>query len=202
MSDLEKMNIESSKKEKKEEISAKLIEIKNLIQNFQPEKALEELEEIKATYDLKQYKGLLDSIEKKTRKCQKHLKAIAMIKDEFPSIYKEISLKKLVAKTGVKTSNLKKMVIHLIKEEIIQARLRGSKLVYIQEDKTIEILEALLEKQDNLEEYLRMHLATDFERIKGAWNDYKEDKIKLSGLIKEGLKILGIKFARLAVKSY
>ena len=82
--------------------------------------------------------------------------------------------------------------IYLCKEGIIQARLKGSKLVYIQEDKTIEILEdirdntelfkiygekieAILDKQENLEVYLRMHLITDFERIKESLVSSHED---------------------------
>ncbi|MBA7692864.1 hypothetical protein ES703_101436 [subsurface metagenome] len=55
-------------------------------------------------------------------------------------------------------------------------------------------IEEIFEKQDDLEEFLKDHLATDFEKIKYAWRDYKVGKIGKLGLIKEGLKVIGKKF--------
>jgi len=109
-------------------------------------------------------------------------------------------------------------VIQLIKEEVIQARLKGSTFVYIPEDKTIELLEdfkdnteiikiytekieLILDKQEDLEEFLRSHLSTDFEKIKDAWEDYKEEYITKRRLIKEAIKVLGKKFRKIVIKS-
>ena len=113
---------------------------------------------------------------------------------------------------------VKEMVIQLIKQGEIRAKLKGETLVYIPEDKTIEILEdikdnteiirtysekieIILDKQDDLEDYLRSHLATDFEKIKEAWEDYKEGYITKKGLIKEAIKVLGKKFIKIVIKS-
>jgi len=208
----------NSKKEKEDEISKKFSEIENLIQTFNPKKALEKLEEVNSAYNLKQFKGFLSFVEQNTLKCESYLRAISVLKDEIPLIYEEIPLKELKAKVGLNEITLKEMVIQLIKERVIQARLKGSTLFYIPEDKTIELLEDIkdnteiikmyaekiediLDKQDNLEEYLRSHLSTDFEKIKEAWEDYKEGYITKKGLIKEAIKVLGKKFIKIFIKS-
>ncbi|KKM28464.1 hypothetical protein LCGC14_1566390 [marine sediment metagenome] len=59
------------------------------------------------------------------------------------------------------------------------------------------LIEELFEKVGNVEEYLKERLATDFEKIKNIWNDYKSGKISRRELIKKALKILGKRFIKL-----
>lgn len=215
--DLNKQIINSrSKKEK--EILEKVNEIEYLIQEFYPKEALEKMEEVKSVYDLTQFKAHRSFIETNTLTCENYSEAIFILKNEIPLIYEEIPLKDLKDKIRLSERILKDMVIQLIKQGEIRAKLKGETLVYIPEDKTIEILEDIkdnteiirtysekiediLDKQDDLEEYLRSHLATDFEKIKEAWEDYKEGNITKKGLIKEAIKVLGKKFIKIVIKS-
>jgi len=63
-------------------------------------------------------------------------------------------------------------------------------------DKVLEILEQQGisdEKIDEMFLYIRDHLASDWERIKGSWKEYKEGKINKKTLIWRGIKGLGKK---------
>ena len=55
-------------------------------------------------------------------------------------------------------------------------------------------IEEIFEKTENIEDYLKEKLASDFEKIKDAWNDYKLGNISRKDLIKTGLKVIGKKF--------
>lgn len=52
----------------------------------------------------------------------------------------------------------------------------------------------LKNKIDNLEDYLKSHLGSDWEKLKDTWQLFKDGKIKKRGLIKSGIKIFGKKF--------
>lgn len=216
--------INNSRGKKEQEILEKINEIKDLIQKFYPKEAIKKMEEVKSVYDLIQFREYRSFIETNTVSCENYSKAISILKSDIPLIYEEIPVKDLKDKIrlseGILLSEriLKEMVIQLIKQGEIRAKLRGETLVYIPEDKTIEILEDIkdnteiirtysekiediLNKQDNLEEYLRSNLSTDFEKIKEAWEDYKEGNITKKGLIKEAIKVLGKKFIKIVLKS-
>ena len=57
-------------------------------------------------------------------------------------------------------------------------------------------IEDLFDKTDDLEDFLKERLATDFQKIKFAWQDYKDGKYGKKGLIKQGIKIIGKKFVK------
>ena len=60
-------------------------------------------------------------------------------------------------------------------------------------------IEDLMDKTEDLEAFLIKHLASDFEKIRFAWKDYKEGKINKKGLIKNGIKIIGKRFIKIFV---
>lgn len=64
-----------------------------------------------------------------------------------------------------------------------------------------EQIDQILDKVDNLEEYLHVHLASDFEKIKYVWEDYSSGKIKRRVLIGKCIKILGQKFIRIIISN-
>ena len=51
-------------------------------------------------------------------------------------------------------------------------------------------------KLDDIEIYLKEHLASDWESIKETWDDYKTGKINRNKLVKEAIKILGKTFIK------
>jgi len=55
-------------------------------------------------------------------------------------------------------------------------------------------------KLDDIEIYLKEHLASDWENIKEAWDDYKTGKINRNKLVKEAIKILGKTFIKKIVE--
>ncbi|MHA1150740.1 MAG: tetratricopeptide repeat protein [Promethearchaeota archaeon] len=57
-------------------------------------------------------------------------------------------------------------------------------------------IETILDNQENMEAYLKDHLGSDFEKIKDAWQDYKEGKINKKQLIGQGIKVIGKKFIK------
>jgi len=58
------------------------------------------------------------------------------------------------------------------------------------------LIEEIFNKQIDLEVYLKSHLASDWEKIKDIWQDYKTGKIERKELIKRGIKLLGWKFIK------
>lgn len=67
-------------------------------------------------------------------------------------------------------------------------------------DDILSNIDQIFDKTDNLEEYLKSHLASDFEKIKDRWQDYKTGKIGRKELIRECLKIIGSKFIKMIIK--
>jgi len=57
-------------------------------------------------------------------------------------------------------------------------------------------IEDIFDRVDDLEQYLIKKLGNDFQKIKVAYQQYKEGKIGRTGLIKEGLKALGKMFIK------
>lgn len=60
-------------------------------------------------------------------------------------------------------------------------------------------IEVILDSFDDMEEYLKDHLASDWERIKTAWQEYKEGKIGKKELIIKGVKGIGKKFINVII---
>ncbi|MFX1376959.1 MAG: leucine-rich repeat domain-containing protein [Promethearchaeota archaeon] len=66
-------------------------------------------------------------------------------------------------------------------------------------DEIILNIDQIFDKTDNLEEYLKSHLASDFEKIKDKWHDYKAGKISRKDLIIDSLKVVGMKFIKMII---
>ena len=66
----------------------------------------------------------------------------------------------------------------------------------------IEELFTKLGKLDDIEEYLKQKLASNWEKIKDIWKKYKTKEIDLKTFLKEGLKIIGKKFIKLILEIY
>ena len=60
----------------------------------------------------------------------------------------------------------------------------------------IELIFDKLDTLDDLEAFLKKKLSSDFEKITGAWKDYKAGKIGRGELIKEGIKVIGKTFVK------
>lgn len=54
----------------------------------------------------------------------------------------------------------------------------------------------VLENQEITEEFLKKHLSSDWEKIKDHWHDFKDGKTNKKVLIKNVLKIVGVKAAK------
>ena len=64
----------------------------------------------------------------------------------------------------------------------------------------IEDIFDTIQKIEDLEEFLKKRLATDWEKLKDAWQDYKTGKTGRKELIKQGIKILGKRFIKKIIK--
>jgi len=58
----------------------------------------------------------------------------------------------------------------------------------------------VFDKTEDIEEYLKSHLASDFEKIRNAWQDFKKRKIDKREFIKTGIKEIGKKFVKIFLK--
>ena len=58
-----------------------------------------------------------------------------------------------------------------------------------------------LETLEDLEEFLRVRLSSDFEKIKKHWQEYKMGKISKHELIIQSIKIIGKKFVKAVLSS-
>lgn len=67
-------------------------------------------------------------------------------------------------------------------------------------DDIISNIDQIFDKTDNLEEYLKSRLASDFEKIKDRWQDYKAGKIGRKELIRESIKVIGRKFIKMIIR--
>ena len=143
----------------RKEILEKINEIKKLIQKLNPKKALEKMEVVKSVYNLTQFKEFRSFIESNTVTCENYSKVIFILKSDIPLIYEEIPIKDLKAKLRrsetifLNERILKEIVIQLIKRGEIRAKLKGETLVYIPEDKTIEILEDIKDNTEIIRTY-------------------------------------------------
>ncbi len=57
-------------------------------------------------------------------------------------------------------------------------------------------IELILDKQEDMEAFLKARLAKDWEKVKGIWQNYKDGKINKAELIKSGIKLIGKKFVK------
>jgi len=91
-------------------------------------------------------------------------------------------------------SNREEKVIDLLKDINIKCDQIKS-IAEILKENTKKI-DQIFANTENLEEYLKEKLASDFEKIKYAWQDYKAGKIDKKGLIMAGVKTLGKSFLK------
>lgn len=57
-------------------------------------------------------------------------------------------------------------------------------------------IDVILDQQEDMEQYLKDHLASDWEKIKNSYQDYKDGKISRKDLIYQGIKLIGKKFVK------
>ncbi|MHA1149150.1 MAG: hypothetical protein ACTSR8_13000 [Promethearchaeota archaeon] len=62
------------------------------------------------------------------------------------------------------------------------------------------MLEKITVNIDNLEDFMREHLGSEWEKIKGAYQNFKDGAITRGELIGYGLKTIGKSFARIFLK--
>jgi len=138
---------------------------------------------------------------------------------QVPDYIDEISLKDLLDKCyygryDIFTKEAVRLVIgELILSGKIKVRLKNEQIIFRDEVKEslvtmdqkldsikddteaikeyVSAIEEVLEKVDDLELFLKTKLASDFDKIKYAWEFYKEGRITRRELIIHGLKIFG-----------
>lgn len=152
------------------------------------------------------------------------MKTIEYIK-KAAQVFEEISFSKIISKTGIKLQDLEEMVEDLIFSEKINAKIRKDGIAFIEENPLIDIaletvdvlygikddtqliskytsyIEDVFDKTENIEEYLKSHLAGEFEKIRNSWQDYKEGKIEKREFIKIGIREIGKKFVKIFLKN-
>jgi len=150
-------------------------------------------------------------------------KTIEYIK-QASSVFEEITYSKIIAKTGIKLQDLEEIVEDLIFSGQVNAKIRKDGIAFIEENPLIDItldavdvlrgikddtelisqytsyIEQVFDKIEDIEDYLKSHLASEFEKIRNAWQDYKEGKIDKRELIKIGLKQIGKKFLKIFIQ--
>ncbi len=175
-----------------------------------------------AAQDLIKYLNTKKEIEEKYEETK--VKTIEYIK-KAAQVFEEISFSKIISKTGIKLQDLEEMVEDLIFSEKINAKIRKDGIVFIEENPLIDIaletvdvlygikddtqliskytsyIEDIFDKTENIEEYLKTHLASEFEKIQNSWQDYKEGKIEKREFIKIGIREIGKKFVKIFLKN-
>ena len=158
-------------------------------------------------------------------KCYEEIKSktIEYIK-KASSVFEEITFSKIRSKTGIELHDLEEIVEDLIFSGKIKAKIRKDGIAFIEENpligialETVDVLheikddtelisqytsyiEDIFDKTENIEEYLKTHLASEFEKIRNAWQDYKDGKIDKREFIKTGIKEIGKKFVKIFIK--
>ncbi len=139
------------------------------------------------------------------------------------SVFEELSFSKIQSKTGIKLHDLEELIEELIFSGQIKAKIRKNAILFIEENPLIDIalatvdvlhdikddtelisyytsyIEDIFDKTEDIEEFLKSHLANEFEKIKYAWKDYKDGKINKKELIKTGIKQIGKKFVKIFI---
>jgi len=140
------------------------------------------------------------------------------------SAFEEITFEKIISKTGVHLDDLEDIVEDLIFTGAINAKIRKNGIAFLEESplvdlaiETVDVLkgikddtelisqytsliEDVFDQTENIEEFLKLHLASEFEKIRDAWRDYKEGIIDKKELIKVGIKQIGKKFIKIFLK--
>lgn len=140
------------------------------------------------------------------------------------SVFEEITYSKIRSKTGIEVQDLEEIVEDLIFSGQINAKIRKDGIAFIEENpligialETVDVLheikddtelisqytsyiEDVFDKTEDIEEFLKSHLASEFEKIRNAWQDYKEGKIEKREFIKTGIKEIGKKFVKIFIK--
>jgi len=151
------------------------------------------------------------------------VKTIEYIK-KAAQVFEEISFSKILSKTGIRLQDLEEIVEDLIFSGKINAKIRKDGIAFIEENPLIDIaletvdvlygikddtqlisqytsyIEEVFDKTEDIEEYLKSHLASEFEKIRKSWQDYKEGKIEKREFIKLGIRELGKKFVKIFLK--
>jgi len=136
---------------------------------------------------------------------------------KYSKIYDEISLETILNKAASGSPQYKESIRIYVEDLIVEgklnARIRDNIIVFqdivedtlvsmdgkldsIKEDtelfrEYVSTIEEILEKVDDVEFFLKTKLASDFEKIKYAWEYYKEGRISRRELIYHGLKVIG-----------
>lgn len=177
--------------------------------------------------DITKAQDLIKYIKNKKKNVLKYeetkAKTIEYIK-KASSVFEEITFSKIQSKTGIEIQDLEDIVEDLIFSSKINAKIRKDGIAFIEENpligialETVDVLheikddtglisqytsyiEDVFDKTENIEEYLKTHLASEFEKIRNAWQDYKDGKIDKKEFIKTGIKEIGKKFVKIFIK--
>ncbi|KKN01033.1 hypothetical protein LCGC14_1131840 [marine sediment metagenome] len=170
--------------------------------------------------------GIIKYFKNKRQKQQEYEetkeKTINYIKNAS-SVFEEITFSKIILKTGIDPNDLEEIVEDLIVTGKLNAKIRKNGIVFIEENPLIDIalatvdvlqdikddtelisyytsyIEDIFDKTEDIEEFLKSHLANEFEKIRYAWQDYKDGKISRKELIKKGIKQIGKKFVKIFI---
>ena len=145
--------------------------------------------------------------------------------EEIQNVYNEISLEALSVKSKTFRGGKYKPLRTYLEEEIQSGRLnarlsvdnvvfnRGAPVVVLSPEITeilkdikddteliIYKIEDIFDYIEDLEDYLKRHLGSEFEKIKDKYQEYKVNKLTKKEFVSECIKILGKKFVKIFVK--
>ena len=151
--------------------------------------------------------GLTIIIDNQITKYEKISEEIESIKNTITDIRNNITNLENIGKFE-QTGELDKRISELRKElkNLFDQRDNNINIIIENTEKVLQnqnITDSYItNKLDELEQYLITHLASDWEKIKEAWENYKKGKIKKKELINLGLKTIGKNFINIFIKFY
>ncbi|KKK58554.1 hypothetical protein LCGC14_3043260, partial [marine sediment metagenome] len=176
--------------------------------------------------DPAQSQGIIKYFKNKEKKLQDY-KDIKQYTVEYikkaSNVFEEITFSKISQKTGINPDDLENIVEDLIFSGTINAKIRKNGIIFIEQNPLIDIalatvdvlqdikddtelisyytsyIEDIFDKTEDIEKFLKSHLATEFEKIRNAWQDYKNGKINRKEFIKIGIKQIGKKFVKIFI---
>ena len=176
--------------------------------------------------DPTQAQEIIKNLKMKRQKQQEYKeikeKTIDYIKNAS-TVFEEITFSKIRSKTGINPNDLEEIVEDLIFSGEIKAKIRKNGIVFIEENPLIDIalatvdvlqdikddtelisyytsyIEDVFDKTEDIEKFLKSHLANEFEKIRNAWQDYKYGKINRKEFIITGIKQVGKKFVKIFI---
>ena len=129
------------------------------------------------------YNSILDADTKK-RKFKKKMKdplfkLTQKIYDEY------IKLKRKVQKIETTTESIKE----------------DTSCILIDISEIASMIESAIDDIENIEDYMKLYLGSDWQKIKYCWQKYKDGEISKSEFVKYSLKAVGLRFLNIFVRT-